>query len=331
MDTIQVEQSMSNVQKKMTPEEAIAVLNKISGYEHIENTNVNNNSSSDEENDIVYHTRPEDSKKFKFKIVQNPQLFVIKNDSSISDIAKYKPPYGWERVFKQSEAEFTAIDEYLLKDEAEHGMCLPLRKDIFNAFHFTPLSKVKVVIFGQDPYHGLYNGLPVAHGLSFSVDYGTPIPESLNNIFQELQRDPYVRGFRKPDHGNLIHWAKQGVLLLNTCLTVRKGEPGSHGSIWMGFINKVISAIMKVNKKTIFLLWGREAQKLIPQLGNSKILETSHPSGYSFKQGFYGCGHFSLINEQLRAMRQIPIDWTLQSASSVTLVSDSDPDPEGCV
>ena len=178
---------------------------------------------------------------------------------------------------------------------------------IFNAFNTTALQKVKVVILGQDPYHGRGQ----AHGLCFSVQNGVPPPPSLLNIFKELQNDI---GITIPDHGNLTKWAEQGVFLLNASLTVRAGEPMSHSKIgWSTFTDAVIKTISSKKKNIVFLLWGKFAQEKRVLIDESKhcILRSVHPSPLSAYGGFFGCKHFSKTNEYLVSKGIDPIDWSL--------------------
>lgn len=193
-----------------------------------------------------------------------------------------------------------------IKTEKEQGKTIyPKGSQIFNAFNTTPLNQVKVVILGQDPYHGTGQ----AHGLSFSVQKGISFPPSLQNIFKELQRDI---GNTYPTHGDLTCWAKQGVFLLNASLTVRAGEPMSHAQIgWATFTDAVIKAISTHCSKVVFMLWGKfaqEKQKLI-DVSKHLLLKAPHPSPLSAHQGFLGCGHFSTCNQYLVKHGVDPIDW----------------------
>lgn len=240
---------------------------------------------------------------------------------NIERITTEAPPRTWENVFKDAKAELRDISMILDEQERTYGQYYPLKKDIFAAFHYTPLSNVKVVILGQDPYHQTINingvTLPRAVGLSFSVRREDTIPSSLQNIYTELANT--VRGFTKPDHGDLREWTSQGVLLLNSCLTVRPGQPGSHGDIWLGFINKVFKAIASVNPNCVYMLWGREAQKVKPMLGErSIILEAAHPSGLSARRGFFGCNHFNLANDSLIRQGKVGINCRISSVSELT-------------
>ena len=184
----------------------------------------------------------------------------------------------------------------------------PPKEEIFTAMHLTPLSKVKVVILGQDPYHEPGQ----AQGLCFSVPEGVKIPPSLVNIYQELHDD---LGCDIPQHGNLKAWAEQGVLLLNTVLTVRAHEAFSHRGIgWEQFTDAIIEILDKEDRPMVFLLWGSPAQKKSEMLKNPKhlILKAPHPSPLSAYRGFFGCRHFSKCNEFLKSHGEEPIDWQIR-------------------
>lgn len=205
-----------------------------------------------------------------------------------------------------------------LRDELRAGKIIhPAPGNIFAALDATPFDQVKVVILGQDPYHGAGQ----AHGLCFSVLPGVPPPPSLENIFKELQRD---LGLPRPDHGCLSSWAQQGVLLLNSVLTVEHGLAGSHqGKGWEGFTDAVVDHLNREREGLIFLLWGSYAQakgKLI-DTRRQQVLKAPHPSPLSAHRGFIGCGHFSLSNKWLRDNRQSEIDWRLPPATSLAAIS----------
>ena len=197
-----------------------------------------------------------------------------------------------------------------VKDEYSKTVIYPPADDIFNAFHFTPLSKVKVLILGQDPYHNENQ----AHGLSFSVpESQRDIPPSLQNIYKELQSDC---GCYIPDNGYLKKWADQGVLLLNTVLTVRAHQANSHqGRGWEQFTDAVIQAVNAQDRPIVYMLWGSPAQKKIPMLNNQKhlILKAPHPSPLSAYRGFFGCHHFSQANKFLADNGIEPIDWQIEN------------------
>lgn len=194
-----------------------------------------------------------------------------------------------------------------VKEEYSKYQVYPPADEIFNAFHFTPLEEVKVVIIGQDPYHEPGQ----AHGLCFSVKPDVTIPPSLVNIYKELHRD---LGCTIPNHGSLTKWAKQGVLLLNTVLTVRAHEANSHKEIgWEEFTDAAIRVLNEVDRPIVFMLWGAPAQKKARMLHNPKhlVLKTSHPSPLSVYRGFDGCGHFSEANRFLESQGLTPIDWQI--------------------
>lgn len=197
-----------------------------------------------------------------------------------------------------------------VKEEYSRVVVYPPADDIFNAFHFTPLSEVKVLILGQDPYHNVHQ----AHGLSFSVPPDQQeIPPSLQNIYKELQDD---LGCSIPNHGYLKKWADQGVLLLNTVLTVRAHQAGSHqGKGWEQFTDAVIQAVNAQDRPVVYLLWGKPAQSKAGMLTNSKhlVLKAPHPSPLSAYRGFFGCKHFSKTNEFLQAHGVEPIDWQIDN------------------
>lgn len=196
---------------------------------------------------------------------------------------------------------------YVAKARQQGITIYPPQKDVFNAFRYTELSEVKVVILGQDPYHGPNQ----AHGLSFSVRPGVPAPPSLVNMYKELEKD--IPDFKYPNHGYLVSWAQKGVLLLNTVLTVEQGKAHSHAHLgWETFTDKVIAAINQHRTGIVFLLWGSHAQKKGQFIDNKKhfILKAPHPSPLSAHRGFFGCRHFSKTNEILIKQGLTPIDWT---------------------
>lgn len=194
----------------------------------------------------------------------------------------------------------------LKREYAEHTV-YPEPNDIYNALHYTSYENVKVVILGQDPYHGPGQ----AHGLSFSVQPGVNPPPSLKNIFIELQNDI---GADIPNHGSLVSWAKQGVLLLNTILTVRRGQANSHkGKGWEQLTDSIIDVLNKRDKPVVFILWGRHAQMKKERIDTSKhfIIQSPHPSPFSARNGFFGSRPFSRANQYLEQIGDEPIDWSL--------------------
>ncbi len=215
----------------------------------------------------------------------------------------------WLRVIGDEfhENYYTELYKFV-KHEYNHYLVFPKTEDIFNAFHLTPLEKVKVVILGQDPYHN--HGQ--AHGLCFSVKPEVEIPPSLVNIYQELKDD---LGCKIPNNGYLVKWAEQGVLLLNTVLTVRAHQANSHqGKGWERFTDAVIQAVNKQDRPIVFILWGRPAQLKKSMFNNPKhlILEAPHPSPFSAGRGFFGSRPFSKTNQFLEKHGLEPIDWQIE-------------------
>ena len=200
---------------------------------------------------------------------------------------------------------YQELQAFVEKRRAEVRV-FPEEKNVFNALELTPFESVKVVILGQDPYHGFGQ----AHGLSFSVQKGIPLPPSLRNIYKELQEDI---GGEFPTEGDLSHWAKQGVLLLNTVLTVEEGNANSHkGKGWERLTNRLIDSLNELKHPVIFILWGKPAQdkeKLITN-PNHVILKAPHPSPLSAYRGFFGSKPFSRVNDILIQQGQTPIRWT---------------------
>jgi uracil-DNA glycosylase len=214
-----------------------------------------------------------------------------------------------EAIGEEFRAPYYAKLYQFVKSEYSSYMIYPNADDIFNAFHFTPLSEVKVVILGQDPYHNEGQ----AHGLCFSVKQDVEIPPSLVNIYKELHDD---LGCYIPNNGYLVKWAKQGVLLLNTVLTVRAHQANSHqGKGWEQFTDAVIQAVNAQDRPIVFLLWGRPAQLKMPMLNNPKhlILTAPHPSPLSAFRGFFGSRPFSKTNDFLKLHGIDPIDWQIEN------------------
>ena len=200
---------------------------------------------------------------------------------------------------------YQELQAFVQKRRAEVRV-FPEEKNVFNALELTPFESVKVVILGQDPYHGFGQ----AHGLSFSVQKGIPLPPSLKNIYKELQEDI---GGELPTEGDLSHWAKQGVLLLNTVLTVEEGNANSHkGMGWERLTNRLIESLNELNHPVIFILWGKPAQEKEKLITNPShvILKAPHPSPLSAYRGFFGSKPFSRVNDILIQQGQTPIRWT---------------------
>ena len=199
------------------------------------------------------------------------------------------------------------LARFLRQRKAAGATVYPPGKDIFAAFDATPFDAIKVVILGQDPYHGPGQ----AHGLCFSVLPGVPVPPSLLNIYKELETD---LGIARASHGCLLPWAQQGVLLLNAVLTVEDGKPGSHqGKGWEGFTDHVVEVLNRERDGLVFLLWGSYAQKkgAVIDPRRHRVLKAAHPSPLSAHRGFLGCGHFSSTNQYLEETGQAPINWQL--------------------
>lgn len=213
----------------------------------------------------------------------------------------------YEKLKTEFEAEYFKILKNFLIDEKKNFTIYPKGGDIFNAYNLTPFNKVKVVIIGQDPYHGPNQ----AHGLCFSVLKGVRVPPSLVNIYMELKEDVE---FKIPNHGELTYWARQGVFMLNATLTVRKGMAGSHQNKgWEQFTDATIKAISEYKKDVVFLLWGRFAQQKANLIDDSKhfILKAAHPSPFAARNGFFGCKHFSQTNALLLSKNKTPINWQI--------------------
>lgn len=216
---------------------------------------------------------------------------------------------SWHHALKEELAlpYIADLKAFLAKEAARGAQIYPPEPLVFHAFAQTPFAQVKVVIVGQDPYHGPGQ----AHGLSFSVPCGIPAPPSLKNIFKELATDVNVP---PPEQGCLSCWARQGVLLLNATLTVRAGEPKSHyGKGWERFTDAVIRTLIEREDPIVFLLWGKSAQEKVEQIKQNQktshaVLISAHPSPYS-ATGFFGCRHFSKANHYLEKWGKTPIDW----------------------
>lgn len=212
----------------------------------------------------------------------------------------------WEDIFKEikSHIDMTELNEFL-EDKYNNGDVYPKREDLYQAFEKTPFENVKVVILGQDPYHGPNQ----AHGLAFSVSKDVKVPPSLVNIYKELETDLGI----KRTTGNLEDWASQGVLLLNTTLTVDKGQAGSHRKIgWVPFTDAIIEYISEHLEHVVFILWGKPAQTKARFINKDKhlIIENVHPSPLSAYRGFFGSRPFSQVNDYLSTHNKVPIDWS---------------------
>lgn len=217
---------------------------------------------------------------------------------------------SWKKLLlpEFTEPYMLELKQFLVQEKQLKKVIYPKSLDIFNAFSLTPFDQVKVVIIGQDPYHGPNQ----AHGLSFSVLPNVNLPPSLVNIYKELQSDLQIK---PPKDGCLINWAKQGVLLLNSILTVEQGMPGSHRNRgWEQFTDQVIQVLNSYSRnKIIFLLWGAYAQKKCLAINQERhfVLTAAHPSPFSAYQGFFGCKHFSKANALLQTIGKKPINWSI--------------------
>lgn len=219
---------------------------------------------------------------------------------------------SWHEKLKEEIAQpyVRELKEFLAQEKQSGKIIYPQETQVFNAFLYTPFDRVKVVIMGQDPYHGAGQ----AHGLSFSVPCGVPCPPSLKNVFTELKDDLKIPVSHE---GCLSKWAKQGVLMLNATLTVRAGEPRSHyGKGWERFTDAVVKKLAERDDPIVFMLWGKSAQEKCAHLLENAhkghvFLTAAHPSPYSAYSGFFGCRHFSKTNQLLEKWGKTPIDWSL--------------------
>jgi uracil-DNA glycosylase len=222
-------------------------------------------------------------------------------------------PKTWESIINdECEKEYFQSVLTFVEQQRNSGKTIyPPQEQVFSAFDRTPFESVRVVILGQDPYHGANQ----AHGLAFSVLPGVKIPPSLRNMYKELAQD--IEGFEIPSHGYLDTWASQGVLMLNTVLTVEEAKAHSHAKCgWETFTDTIIAELNQRSEPIIFLLWGAHAQKKGQAIDADKhhVLVAPHPSPLSARRGFFGCQHFSMTNELLSSINQQPIDWTLPLA-----------------
>lgn len=222
-------------------------------------------------------------------------------------------PKTWESIINdECEKEYFQSVLTFVEQQRNSGKTIyPPQEQVFSAFDRTPFESVRVVILGQDPYHGANQ----AHGLAFSVLPGVKIPPSLRNMYKELAQD--IEGFEIPSHGYLDTWASQGVLMLNTVLTVEEAKAHSHAKCgWETFTDTIIAELNQRSEPIIFLLWGAHAQKKGQAIDADKhhVLVAPHPSPLSARRGFFGCEHFSMTNELLSSINQQPIDWTLPLA-----------------
>jgi uracil-DNA glycosylase len=236
-------------------------------------------------------------------------------EQTAADRLKLEPSWKQRVGHWFDRPEMIALGHFLREEKLAGKVIYPPGSRIFAALDTTPFESVKVVVLGQDPYHGPNQ----AHGLCFSVLPGVAVPPSLENIFKEIERDLRIE---RPDHGCLIPWARQGVLLLNAVLTVERAHAGSHqGKGWEGFTDACVDALNRERENLVFLLWGSYAQakgKLIDGRRH-RVLKAPHPSPLSAHRGFIGCGHFSRTNEYLQQNGLTPIDWRLPPAAELAL------------
>ncbi|NAZ45729.1 uracil-DNA glycosylase [Vibrio toranzoniae] len=219
-------------------------------------------------------------------------------------------PKTWESIIndERDKEYFQSVLAFVEQQRNSGKTIYPPQEQVFNAFDMTPFESVRVVILGQDPYHGANQ----AHGLAFSVLPGVKIPPSLRNMYKELAQD--IEGFEIPNHGYLDSWASQGVLMLNTVLTVEEAKAHSHAKCgWETFTDAIITELNQRSEPIIFLLWGAHAQKKGQAIDSERhhVLTAPHPSPLSARRGFFGCKHFSMTNKILSSIDQNPIDWRL--------------------
>lgn len=218
----------------------------------------------------------------------------------------------WQQIIKQASSQdyYCQLQQVIATQRAQGINVFPNEADVFRAFEYQDLREIKVVILGQDPYHGMVGDTPQAHGLAFSVPLGIKVPPSLVNIYKELTTD--ISAFVTPNHGNLHAWAEQGVLLLNTVLTVQQGQAHSHAKLgWETFTDQIIAEINQHNQGCVFMLWGAHAQKKGRNIDAQKhlLLNGPHPSPLSAYRGFFGCKHFSKANAWLKKQGKGKIIW----------------------
>jgi uracil-DNA glycosylase len=231
----------------------------------------------------------------------------------LNDRVKLEPSWKARIGDYLDRPEMLALSAFLREEKAQGKVIYPPGPDIFNAFAHTPFDKVRVVILGQDPYHGPGQ----AHGLSFSVRPGVRVPPSLLNMFKEIED---CLGIPRPDHGCLTPWADRGVLLLNAVLTVEAGNAGSHqGRGWEGFTDAAIAALNREREGLVFMLWGSHAQRKGQLIdgGRHLVLRSVHPSPLSAHRGFMGCGHFAKANAYLVSRGEPPVDWSLPARAEL--------------
>lgn len=247
---------------------------------------------------------------YAFNSIKNNSFCII-----LYELNKMIKPQ-WQALIQQEQQQdyFVSLQTEVAKQRADGITIFPPEKDVFTAFNYADLTDVKVVILGQDPYHGVGQ----AHGLAFSVQGGVKVPPSLVNMYKELSTD--IENFITPDHGCLTHWAEQGVLLLNTVLTVQQANAHSHAKLgWETFTEAVIEQLNDKNSGCVFILWGAHAQKKGKKIDKDKhlVLAGPHPSPLSAYRGFFGCQHFSTANTWLTKRAVTAIDWSLPNEADI--------------
>jgi uracil-DNA glycosylase len=248
-------------------------------------------------------------------VTKKPTVFIVRElpklDWTIYEVATKACPYGWRELFNSTKVELKQISDIVEKrNKVDFMRIVPLMPNVFKAFELTPLNKVKIIIYGLDPYQTIReDGLPRAQGLSFSVGRHDVIPPSLRNIYKALQYN--YPDYRHPGHGDLTFWANQGVLLLNSCLTTEVDKTGAHGQIWFPFLKCVFEAIKKINPNVIVFLWGRDAQKMQSFINakDSHTFSWAHPAARAGE--FLTCPHFRNANYLLKNDGFSEIDWQL--------------------
>lgn len=249
--------------------------------------------------------------KYFYLKIQQMDFFIeedVTEDSTIYEAFYNKYYPGWSEVFQQYKGEMKNVSDIISKAQQRTGRIYPMKKDIFRALEMTPLDKVKVVIWGQDPYPTLLsNGKPRAQGYSFGVDKSDEVPKSLINIYKELKNE--YPEFNIPRHGDLSGWAKQGVLFMNTSLCYSPSDPKAYLNLWFRFTNIIIEILNEKVPNCIHVMWGNRCEKLIDNISSREIYTAPHPSPLSAYRGFFGCNHFIKINITLMRQGKEEIDW----------------------
>lgn len=232
----------------------------------------------------------------------------VDQNSSVYDAFYNKYYEGWTEQFQKHKHQMNCISKMIDDKEKEVGRYYPLKNDLFKCLELTPLNKVKVVIWGQDPYPNVKsNGLPRAQGYSFGVSRDDDVPKSLLNIYKELKQE--IPEFQQPKHGDLTGWAKQGILFMNTSLCFSPKEPKAFSNLWLRFTNIIIDIINENVPNCIHLLWGKKCEVLEDSISSREIYKAPHPSPLSAYQGFFGCNHFIKVNITLQRQNKNPIVW----------------------